>query len=193
MYETEQELIAACLSGEPEAWHAFKQRYARLIRAAALRTSSVDEATLDDLEAIVYQKLLEDRCRRVRAWQGRARFSTYLVQVTRNLVLDWLDSQRRSVDTLPLDDRMDAPSADHDPGVDEAVALQAKALHDAIARLPERQAVIMRMRLAGQSLRDIAHLLGRPVGTVSVESSRAMEKLRTLLEQDSAFASGIET
>ena len=193
MYETEQELIAACLSGEPEAWHAFKQRYARLIRAAALRTSSVDEATLDDLEAIVYQKLLEDRCRRMRAWQGRARFSTYLVQVTRNLVLDWVDSQRRSVNTLPLDDRTDAPAASQEPGTDEAVACQAKALHEAIARLPERQAVIMRMRLAGQSLRDIAHLLGRPVGTVSVESSRAMEKLRTLLEQDSAFASGIET
>lgn len=193
MYDTEQELIAECIAGSPDAWTEFKHRYARLVRAAAVRTSSVDDATLDDLEAIVYHKLIEDKCRRLRAWQGRARFSTYLVQVTRNLVLDWVDVQKRTVPTAPLEDRLDAACDTPDLGADEVAAVQARALYEAIKALPERQAVIMRMRLAGHSLRDIAQLLGRPIGTISVESSRAMEKLRTLLEQSGAFASGIQS
>lgn len=193
MYDTDQQLITECIAGSPHAWTEFKQRYACLIRAAAIRTSSVDEATLDDLEATVYQKLLEDKCRRMRAWQGRSRFSTYLVQVTRNLVLDWVDTQKRSLPTSPLDDRQDAASDGRDVGSEEEVALQADALHTAIKALPERQAIIMRMRLAGHSLREIAQILKKPVGTISVESSRAMEKLRALLEQSGAFASGIQS
>lgn len=193
MYDTEQELIAECIAGSPHAWTEFKHCYGRLVRAAAVRTSSVDDATLDDLEAIVYQKLIEDKCRRLRAWQGRARFSTYLVQVTRNLVLDWVDTQKRLVPTAPLDDRLDAACDAPDMGADEETAAQAQALHLAIKALPERQAVIMRMRLAGHSLRDIAQLLGKPVGTISVESSRAMDKLRSLLEQSGTFAAGIQS
>lgn len=192
MHESERELIDACLAGAPEAWGEFKQRYQRLIRSAAVRTASVDEATLDDLEATVYQKLLEDRCRRMRAWQGRARFSTYLVQVTRNLVLDWVDTQKRTLQAAPMDERPEAAGETHDFGAEEEAAVLARALHAAIRALPERQAVIMRMRLEGKSLRDIAALLGRPVGTISVESSRAMEKMRVLLEQSGAFAMGIQ-
>ena len=190
MYESEQELISACIAGEPDAWVALKQRYQRLIRATVARTSAVDEATVDDLEALMYQKLLEDRCRRLRNWRGRARFSTYLVQVTRNLVLDWVDTQKRTLSTVPMDDRMDAPTESADLAGQEETQLHAGLLHEAILALPEKQAVIMRLRIEGKSLRDIAHLLKRPVGTVSVENSRAMERLRTALLNTGHFTMG---
>jgi RNA polymerase sigma factor (sigma-70 family) len=191
VYETEQDLISACIEGDPDAWSEFKTRYRRLIRAAAVRTSSVDDTIVDDLEATVYQKLLEDRCRRMRAWRGRARFSTYLVQVTRNLVLDWVDTQKRTLVASPLDERPDVAGDAPDYGADEEIAAQSKALHEAIQTLPERQAIIMRLRLEGKSLREIAVLMDRPVGTISVESSRAMLRLRALLETSGAFIAGI--
>lgn len=192
MYECETELIAACIAGDPDAWGEFKTRYQRLIRATIVRTSAVDDTIVDDLESTTYQKMLEDRCRRLRAWRGRARFSTYLVQVTRNLVLDWVDAQKRTLATAPMDDRPEMAGDAPDYGFDEEAAAQLKALQGAIAALPEKQAVIMRLRIEGKSLREIAGLLGRPVGTVSVESSRAMERMRTLLEQSGAFARGIQ-
>lgn len=190
MYETEQELIAGCIAGEPDAWGEFKARYRRLIRATVARASSVDDSTIDDLEATVYQKLLEDRCRRMKAWRGRARFSTYLVQVTRNLVLDWFDTQKRTLPSVAMEEQPDVAGEMPDYGATEEMEAQAAALHEAIRALPERQALILRLRLEGQSLRDIAGLLGRPVGTVSVESSRAMERVRAILERNSLFAAG---
>jgi RNA polymerase sigma-70 factor (ECF subfamily) len=193
VYDSEQDLIRDCIAGIPDAWACLKERYQRLIRAVVVRTSAMDESGVDDLEATVYQKLLEDQCRRLRAWRGQARFSTYLVQVTRNLVLDWVDKQKRTLDTDPIDERTEsaAPATNHE--LDEEVALQHAALRAAIQALPEKQALIMRLRIEGKSLRDIAQLLHRPVGTVSVESSRAMERMRRMLEQSGAFETGVRT
>lgn len=191
VYESELDLIRSCAEGDPDAWACFRQRYQRLIRAVAMRTSAMDESHLDDLEATVYQKFLEDRCRRLRAWRGQARFSTYLVQVTRNLVLDWVDAQKRTIATTPIDDRTEAMAAVRDVELDEEVALQHAALRAAIEALPEKQAVIMQLRIEGKSLRDIAQLLRRPVGTISVESSRAMERMRIQLLKTGAFETGV--
>ena len=193
MYESEHELIAACIEGIPDAWTQFKEQYQRLIRAVIVRTTRVDESTVDDLEALVYQKMLEDRCRRLTAWRGRARFSTYLVQVTRNLVLDWVDKEGRRISTEPLRPGADATVAADDFESKESVALQAAALRDAIRALPEKQALLMRLRLEGQSIREIAKLTRRPVGTVSVENSRAMAKLRHLLENNQLFVASMES
>lgn len=187
MYELEPDLIAACIEGIPDAWAAFRTRYRTLLRAVIVRTSAVDEATLDDLEALVYQKLLEDRCRRLRNWQGRARFSTYLVQVARNQVLDWVDARGRTLSTSPMDERTDAPADSVDVAEEEEANLQHAALQKAIATLPEKQALILSLRIEGKSLRDIAELLQRPVGTISVENSRAMARVRGYLEQTGLF------
>jgi RNA polymerase sigma-70 factor (ECF subfamily) len=173
-------LVAACIAGDGEAWLQFKRQYERLIRATAARVSRLDDTRLDDVEATVYQKLLEDRCRRMRAWKGRARFSTYLVQVTRNLVLDWVAMEQRRV-AAPLDDAPEPAADAHDHEAEEVYAEQVTALGEALEALPEKQAIIMRLRLKGHSLREIAQLLNRPVGTVSVENSRAMARLRKRL------------
>lgn len=190
MYDAEPDLIAACIAGIPEAWLAFKNRYQRLIRATIGRTTAVDDLAVEDLESMVYQKLLEDRCRRMRAWRGRARFSTYLVQITRNLVLDWVDQQKRSLATTALEEDGYAVGLTPDYGAEEEAAEQAKALHAALRKLPPKQAMILRLRIEGKSLREIARLLGRPIGTVSVENSRAMHRMRTLLEQSGLFSAG---
>ena len=55
------------------------------------------------------------------------------------------------------------------------------ALTEAIDRLPDKQAMIMRLRLEGKSLRDIAEFMHIPQGTAFVENSRALERLRRAL------------
>lgn len=184
LYESEQALVAACAEGDAAAWQAFVTAYGRLIEATAAKVNLRGSAAadLDDLVAHVYEKLLDDGCRRLRAWQGRARFSTYLVQVVRNLALDFAERFQRGPAMTPLEERPEAPAPTPETDEEETMALQVKALRVALDRLPPRQAVIVRMRLEGASLRDIAALLKRPVGTVSVENSRALQRLRTLME-----------
>ena len=89
-----------------------------------------------------------------------------------------------------MDERTDAPMEGVDLAEAEETAAQHAALRTAIAALPEKQALILKLRIEGKSLRDIAELLNRPVGTISVENSRAMARVRTHLEQTGLFAKG---
>ncbi len=74
------------------AWDAFLDRYRRLI-FAAIRHYAQDYDDVMDVFARVCESLRADDLRRLRTWvdqsDHRARFSTWLVTVVRNLTIDW--------------------------------------------------------------------------------------------------------
>lgn len=74
------------------AWDAFLDRYRRLI-FAAIRHYAQDYDDVMDVFARVCESLRADDLRRLRSWaeqpNHRARFSTWLVTVVRNLTIDW--------------------------------------------------------------------------------------------------------
>lgn len=183
-YKSDAALIAACLADEPEAWNHFMAQYRRLIRSTSAKVrhkSDVASVDTDDLEHHIYQKLLEDDRRRIRAWQGRSRFSTYLVQVTRNLVIDYY--ALRDKGPLAAEYPADEPTAN--PGAEvsreEQDTLRRAAFETALKQLPEKQALLIRLRMEGKSLSEIATITGRPLGTIGVENSRALARLRAAI------------
>ncbi|MBI4558096.1 MAG: sigma-70 family RNA polymerase sigma factor [Candidatus Hydrogenedentes bacterium] len=182
--EEEKALVLACVNGDAAVWNEFVRRYERFIRATAAATRiryRAYQCEVPDLTGYVYEKLLEDRCRRLRAWRNESKFSTYLVQVTKNLCLDYIKKHNR---TLLVEDQGKLPDwlkESLGPGPLEPEESQEIRLRAAIRSLPPRQAMIMQLRLADRSLRDIAALLGIPEGTVATENSRALETLRNRL------------
>ena len=74
------------------AWDQFVQRYRRLI-FAAIRHYARDYDDVMDVFAHVCEALRDDDLRRLRSYAEqathRARFSTWLVTVVRNLTIDW--------------------------------------------------------------------------------------------------------
>src|SRR5690349_12247427 len=89
-------------AGRPDAaWDAFLDRYRRLI-FAAIRHYAQDYDDVMDVFARVCEALREDDLRRLRTYteqrDHRARLSTWLVTVVRNLTVDWFrhrDGRRR--------------------------------------------------------------------------------------------------
>lgn len=88
--------------GTPDAaWDLFIQRYRRLI-FAAIRHYAQDYDDVMDIFARVCEALREDDLRRLRSYMDapdrRAKFTTWLVAVVRNLTVDWFrhrDGRRR--------------------------------------------------------------------------------------------------
>jgi len=90
--------------GRPEAaWDAFLGRYRGLL-FGAIRYYVHDHDDVMDVFTWVCERLREDDFRRLRRYAGdadhRARFSTWLVAVVRNLAVDWL--RRRDGRLRPL-------------------------------------------------------------------------------------------
>lgn len=75
------------------AWDAFLERYRRLL-FATIRHYVEDHDDVMDVFTRVCEALREDDLRRLRAYTAesahRARFSTWLVAVVRNLTVDWI-------------------------------------------------------------------------------------------------------
>lgn len=183
-YRDDKELVRGCAQGDAEQREIFAEKYGRLIRAAVARAYASHGAPQHDTEDVVnhvYEKLLEDDCRRLRAWNGDAKLSTYLVQVTRNLAVDCLRKQGRDGRLKNLDELPPWFKEIEMPRVAESAEPLLDALQDAINELTPKRTMIIKLRLKGHSLREIAKLLNLPEGTVSVENSRALQALRKKL------------
>ena len=97
-----EDWAAELRQGRPEvAWDLFVSRYRRLI-FAAIHHYAQDHDDVMDVFARVCEALREDDLRRFRCYieqpEHRARFSTWLVTVVRNLTVDWFrhrDGRRR--------------------------------------------------------------------------------------------------
>lgn len=101
-----EDWVAHLKDGRPDpAWDLFLARYRRLI-FAAIRHYARDYDDVMDVFARVCESLREDDLRRLRSYvdepEHRARFSTWLVTVVRNLTVDWFRSRdgRRRVSAV---------------------------------------------------------------------------------------------
>jgi RNA polymerase sigma factor (sigma-70 family) len=179
--------IRRCIDGDPAAWAEFRRLYDPVIRRAVyniVQTHTGRYQLLEDVVAEVYEALLEDDCRRLRKWRGEASFQTYLMRVARNKAIDTMKGKARR-DILRYFREVPDWLADClSPAEREEAALRQDALREALALLSTKQQDIIRMRLEGKSLRAIANEMEIPSGTVAVENSRAIEKLRRILHDD---------
>ncbi|UCC97988.1 MAG: sigma-70 family RNA polymerase sigma factor [Phycisphaerales bacterium] len=130
----------------------------------------------------------------LRLWRGRAgytpkgRFSTYIFQIAKNHFLHERQKQKSRITMIHTTRANTLPRADEsalpDSTCSEAVAHEVEAaISKAVASLPEAHRLVYvlseQQRL---SYKEIADVLGCPVGTVSSRKVEAIRKLRKLLE-----------
>ncbi len=135
------------------------------------------------------QEVLLKVYRNVSSYDPKRRFSTWLLRVTHNHVLDHLRKNRLKTVS------MDQPSFQDHPALAERLfqrggspqeqVLQKSGLEGirrAIEKMPADQRSILSLRfLEGRKLDDISYILGLPLGTVKSRLSRAREGLRVKL------------
>lgn len=165
------------------AWAAFVAAHSRLILHVARSVTADRDAAMDGY-AYVLERLHEDDCRRLRGYaaDGRGKFTTWLVVVTRRLCLDFHRHRYgRPRDSTPAAAAeraarrrlVDLVGADTDPdhvvaaGNDPAGTLQANELHGALdaatAQLPAADRLLLKLRFDDDlSAREIAVLVGMP-------------------------------
>ncbi len=147
-----------------------------------------DAALADDVAQDVFVKVW----RALPAYDGRARFSTWLYTITRNAAVSAL---RRRRDHLSLSDEATYAEAelalaaraarvgDAAAGVaDGGSGADGVALDRAIARLPEKQQqVVTLFYLQERSYEEVAEMLAMPLGTVKTLLHRARSRLQEQL------------
>ena len=173
-------LAASDTNAQDAAWAAFVAEHSRLLLNVARSLASDHDAAMDGYSYILEQ-LREDGCRRLRAFapDGRSKFTTWLVVVTRRLCVD---HRRHRYGRVRDDDTAAAMAArrrlldlvaEMDPdeiaskGVDPEQSLQVGELHDvleaALASLAPADRVLLKLRFEDElPAREIAAVLRMP-------------------------------
>ena len=167
----DEELLAAHVAGDGDAFTVLVRRHRDRLWALALRTMRDPDDAADAL-----QDALLSAFRNAAGYRGDAAVTTWLHRVVVNACLDRI--RRRTVrPTVSLGDT-DVPATR-----DEHVALDSRLdVQAALARLPEAQRVaIVLVDLEEYSVAEAAALLGVPEGTVKSRCSRGRLALARLV------------
>lgn len=169
---TDAELVNAVLNGEREAFAVLVKRYERPVRAVALDVlrdyhSAAD--TSQDAFVNAYEELA--RLRKLEA------FGPWLMKITRRCALD---SVRRKPKEIRLEAKTTTVIQSRDGQLDE----DKRMLLAAVVKLPGAEKQVVMLRYFGDnSVNDVAEMVGRSVGTVTKQLSRARIRLRRILER----------
>jgi len=184
MQEVDDWILAArARNGDQEAFTALVRRYERPVMHFCARMIG----NLSDAEDIAQECFLAVH-RNLGRIEPRARFSTLLFGIARNLTLNHLrDGRRRGRHMArPMDGIEKEPVAAGQPDRRAQAAEIGTVLAEAIESLAEEHREVLVLREMNQlDYETIAQIVGCPLGTVRSRLARAREALRIrLVEQD---------
>lgn len=174
--DPDRALVDAAAAGSREAFDELVRRHqAAIVGLARVLTSGRGDA--EDLAQEVFVRAWKS----LRTFRGNSAFRTWLHRVAINVVRS---SQSRTGRLLQIftgsaGEAPDVPSRDEP--VDAALA-RRQVIEQALTALPEELRVAVTLRdLQGLDYREIADLLGVPIGTVESRIFRARQRLKPLL------------
>ena len=177
------ELIRRCKAGDVAAFEPLVERYRQRVWRLAYQVLRDPEEALDCAqEAFVraYQSLS--------SFREQSAFYTWLFRITVNVATDRHRSRgarARAFGTEPVPpEEWERIAVDLDAGPDQSAiqAEQRERIRRALDSLPPKaRTIIMLSDVEGLSYREIADVLGCPIGTVMSRLHNARKRLRALL------------
>jgi RNA polymerase sigma-70 factor (ECF subfamily) len=173
----ERELVAACLSGQREAFDVLVERHRRTVYQVCYRFVGNHEDASD-----LAQEVFLRAYRGLQRFRGQSSLGTWLYRIGVNVCLNHVSAKHpvsEPIDARPrLDDR--AP----DPAAELLRAERAAQVRAAIARLPRTQRATLILRIYHElSHEEIAGVLGSSVGAVKANFFHALGNLKKLLSR----------
>lgn len=176
MIDGEDDIVKSAIEGESSAFGLLYKHYQpKIYRFVYLKVGRREEA--EDLTHHVFLK----------AWQNIENFKprgfpfgSWLYRMARNQVIDFYRTKKEETSIDDLDP--DFLKKDSETEFSFDLDLEIKAVREAILTLkPEHQDVLIMRFMEDLSVKEVAEAMNRTEGAVKVLQYRAMEKLRTTL------------
>jgi len=168
---SDKELVRAVRTGDRQAYGQLVIRYERGLRAVIAQIVP-DIHVAEDLAQDAFLKAFQSLNR----LHNPSRFGPWLYRIARNEALMWL---RRRPKIAERSISEDMPLEQSNGRLSE----KSEQLLKAVMTLPfQEQRVVLLRYFEGHQVGDIAAMIGRPLGTVTKQLSRAHARLRRRME-----------
>jgi RNA polymerase sigma-70 factor (ECF subfamily) len=181
----DEELVARVLSGDQESYAALVSRYSDFVYTIVLRVVG-DAEDADD----VTQETFVRAYRALGRFRGDSKFSSWLYRIAVNRAITHLKRKRRRALTVDLDavPHVEASAVlERREANPEDIVLDEEfrqRVRKAVAELPPQyRAVVTLFYLEERSYKEVAEILGIPMGTLKTHLHRARGMLRKTLSE----------
>ncbi len=180
----ERQLISECIKGSARAWEQLVDTFGQNVYDAARFTlrrvlGSAQDEDIDNVYQGVLLGLCDKNFHRMKLFQGRSSFKTWLTSVTTRFALNYIRTEKRkgSLKFMQLDEpALDIPDRDL---VSSAGPEDQERMIRALSQLPPRERLLIRLFFFdGLSYKAIADVMKLPVNSVSPLMLRAKELLK---------------
>ncbi|MGE0027135.1 MAG: sigma-70 family RNA polymerase sigma factor [Thermoleophilia bacterium] len=173
----ERRMASRLRRGDPDALAEVHRTYGGMV-LGYLRNALGDPAAAED----VHQEVFLEVWRRGPGYDpDRSSLGTWVMLIARSRAIDHL---RRRIPE-PVDPQAPHVTETEDPAASPDLLVERWAMAVHLARIPEDQARILRMRFhEGLSQTEIAARTGIPLGTVKTYMVRGLRRLRELMEAE---------
>ncbi|MDP7008580.1 MAG: sigma-70 family RNA polymerase sigma factor [Phycisphaerales bacterium] len=172
--------LTAAATGDEIAWRKIVDAFSH--RVFALIKSKCGD---DELSEEITQSTFCTVAVKLSDYTESGKFVSWLFQIAVNRLRDEMRRQKRHAVPMENETIGVLASGVHDPNLGELdeTRSQVKRLRAAILQLSSQDQDIIHMRhSAGLSYKQIAEVLGEPLGTVLARQHRALAKLRTYMD-----------
>jgi RNA polymerase sigma factor (sigma-70 family) len=182
-YRAQQDshLVALVAEGDATALEALYDRYGKAAYSLALRILT-DQSLAEDVVREVFLSLWRE-ARRFEPARGTV--ATYLLSTTHHRAVDVV-RREENLRRRHGPEEVLALAPDHPSGLDDEVevAERRNQIRAALAALPEPQReALMLAYVGGYTQREIASLVGVPLGTVKTRMAAGMRRLKDELRE----------
>ena len=181
----DKKLIQQVLNDSHRGQIEFVKISEKIVFGALTSFHQLDELERQDLVQSVFLKLFDKDKRRIRMWNKKAKFSTYLYMISSNHAIDYLGS-KYSKQKKVNDPNVDVYLVDlHDNKKSEDSILDKMTLDICKEKLrPIEKDIIELYYGQGYKERDISEKLNISINTISSIKNRALKKLKKDVMQE---------
>lgn len=173
----DEAVVRGCIDGDGDAWSAFRGRFQHDVETIVIRV--LDERRVGALDLREVPSIV-DHCFRalgrndagpLRLWNG-GRLRPYLATVVRQ------EAEEHAMEDTPLQPLVAHPPTPAPLTVDRrSVSEPALRVREVITKLPPRATAMLRLRLRGLRMGEIAATLGQPVIALQEDLGLLAERL----------------
>ncbi len=171
------EQIVAAANGDETAWRSIVEAYSFRV-FALIRSKCADEELAEEITQSTFCTIAQ----KLPTYTETGKFEPWLFRIAMNRLRD--EMRRRKRHAVPMENQTIGVLSGGvtDERKDEETAKKIQALRLAVCQLSSSDQDIIHMRhSAGMSYKQIADVLGEPLGTVLARQHRALKKLRSIM------------
>ena len=171
----EDQLVAACLAGQREAFDLIVERHRRSVYLLCYRFVGNHEDA-SDLSQDVFVRAYKG----LQRFRGQSSLATWIYRIGVNVCLNRVSAKRPVTESIDARPHLDQHAVD--PAQELLKGERASQVREAISQLPRKQRATVILRVYHElSHEEIAGILGSSVGAVKANFFHALGNLKRLL------------